>query len=128
MPPHKFNSDSKVSPRTKGPRVKDNRRGPPGYDSRPKAKTNRRRMMGESPDCTVLTGTQRFEKKFFPPRFMDGFKDKFPPHVIEKISAAFRDVLVRISNSPASRKPHLLEKELSQAWVRPFLRRSRVSH
>ena len=85
-----------------------------------KAKTNRRRMMGESPDCTVLTGTQRFEKKFFPPRFIEGFKEKLPPHVIDEISAAFRDVLVRISNSPASRKPHLLEKELSQAWVRPF--------
>ena len=60
-----------------------------------KAKTNRSRMMGESPDCTVLTGKQRFKKKFFPPRFIEGFKDKFPPHVIEKISAAFRDVLVR---------------------------------
>ena len=128
MAPKKHKHIAKSTPTGKKPHHRDNRRGS-GYNVKPSAGDNRKKMMENAPDCTILRTLDGFVNKFMPRRsgYAAAFKAHFSDATVEAISRRMaeavgkaKDVVEGASDKDDSVKEavlHVAEKEITRAWV-----------
>ena len=115
MKAHTLPANVQHTPLSNKHRNKDHQRGPE-YQWLPSADVDRKHMMDDAQDCTIVLPTPEFTKTYT--RYdANSFNAHFSSKDIETISKEFRAVVEEHRDDPNS-NARVLEKALSAKWVR----------
>ena len=114
MSPHPFTSDLLGTPAKNSFRCHDLSRhsDPPSLALKPSADRDRRNIMSDGNDTTIIMPIDVFQTKFLPKK--NGFDDTFPEEKIQNISSRFK------AGWEAAKKLDKKEKALTELWVSGF--------
>lgn len=122
MFPHIIPQPAKSSPLKEGPHKKQHQRGP-DYKHTPSADNDRKHMLDDALNCTLIRSLSKFSQEFIP-HDPKAFAETFPPNIIEEISTKLLAVVKRAEadddvalETGKQRRRLAAEKEISHQFV-----------